>query len=122
MSLDPRQLGSRIQKLRKSLKNFSKNPTVEEVHDLRTRTRRVESILQALDLGSGGNERRILAGLKTLRKRAGKVRDMDVLTSDVIGLGQAAAVPLSASTGANFACPQKAQAGQYAWSGAGCSL
>jgi len=87
MPLDGRELDLRVQKLRKSLKGFSNNPTVDEVHDLRTRTRRVESILQSLDMDSASNERKVLGRLKTIRKRAGKVRDMDVFTRDVIGLG-----------------------------------
>jgi CHAD domain-containing protein len=87
MPLDARELDRRVQKLRKSLKGFPKDPTVDEVHDLRTRTRRVESILQSLGMASSGNERKILAGLKKIRKGAGDVRDMDVLTSDVVGLG-----------------------------------
>lgn len=86
MALDARELDSRVKKLRKSLKDFPKNPTVDEVHGLRTRTRRVESILDALAMTSG-NERKILADLKVVRKRSGKVRDMDVFTQDVIGLG-----------------------------------
>jgi CHAD domain-containing protein len=84
--LDARELDRRIQKLRKSLNGFPKDPTVDDVHDLRTRTRRVESILDALSMTSG-NEQKVLANLKLLRKRSGKVRDMDVLTQDVIGVG-----------------------------------
>lgn len=86
MPLNARELDSRVQKLRKSLKSFPQDPTVGDVHDLRTRTRRVESILVALSMTSG-NEQKVLADLKQVRKRAGKVRDMDVLTQDVIGLG-----------------------------------
>ena len=87
MPLDARELDNRVKKLRKILKNFPKNPAVDEVHHLRTRTRHVESILEALEMDSSRNGRKLLAGLQSVRKRAGKVRDMDVLTSDVIGLG-----------------------------------
>jgi len=87
MPLDARELDRRVNKLRKSLKGFSKDPTVDEVHDLRTRTRRVESILEALELDSSRAVRHLLAGLKAVRQRAGKVRDMDVLTSYVVELG-----------------------------------
>src|SRR5206468_7022199 len=34
MSLDPRRLEKPLSKLRKQLKNFSKRPTPEQVHDL----------------------------------------------------------------------------------------
>lgn len=86
MALDARELEKRVQKLRKSLKRFSRNPAVDEVHDLRTRTRRVESILHALDMDKAKNEEQILSALKSIRKRAGKVRDMDVLTGYIVGL------------------------------------
>jgi CHAD domain-containing protein len=86
MPLDVRELDSRVQKLRKSLKNFPRNPTVEEVHDLRTRTRRVESILTALNINSK-SERKLVAELKPIRRQAGEVRDMDVLTVHAVGLG-----------------------------------
>jgi CHAD domain-containing protein len=87
MALNSRELGHRLQQLRKSLKDFSRNPSVDQVHDLRTRARRVAFILEALELGSAGNERKILGHLKAIRTRAGDVRDGDVFTSHVVGLG-----------------------------------
>jgi CHAD domain-containing protein len=87
MPLDSSELDKRLKKLRKSLQGLPKDPTPDAVHDLRTRTRRVESILDALELDSGENEKKLLAGLKSVRRRAGQVRDMDVLTADVVGLG-----------------------------------
>lgn len=86
MPVNARELHTRVGKLRKSLKDFPKDPVVDQVHDLRTRTRRVESILNALELDFG-NEAKVLRMLKPLRRRAGKVRDMDVFTSYVIELG-----------------------------------
>ena len=67
MPLNSRELSRRLRQLRKSLKGFPKNPTVEEVHDLRTRARRVEYILEALELDSAGNEKRVLDHLKSIR-------------------------------------------------------
>ena len=87
MPLNSRELSRRLQKLRKSLKDFSRDPTVDEVHDLRTRARRVEYILEALELDSAGNEKKILGHLKSIRTRAGEVRDGDVFTSYIVGLG-----------------------------------
>jgi CHAD domain-containing protein len=87
MPLDVREIRRRVDKLRKSLKAVSKNPTVDEVHDLRTRTRRVESILQGLRPDRSKHEKRLERELKSIRRAAGKVRDMDVLTSYVVGLG-----------------------------------
>src|SRR3954465_14559967 len=87
MPLDVRELRRRVDKLRKSLKAGSKNPTVDEVHDLRTRTRRAESILQGLWRDRSKHGKRLERELKQIRRAAGKVRDMDVLTSYVVGLG-----------------------------------
>ncbi len=87
MPLDSRELDQRLQKLRKSLKKFPSDPTADDVHQLRTRARRVESILQALEMDSASNEKKLLSGLKSIRSRAGKVRDRDVLTGYVVGLG-----------------------------------
>ncbi len=87
MPLNSQELSRRLQKLRKTLKSVPRNPTVDEVHDLRTRSRRVELILEALEMGSSGNEKKILRHLESMRSHAGKVRDLDVFTSHVVGLG-----------------------------------
>lgn len=76
-----------IRELRKFLKRTPKHPTPENIHTLRTRTRRFEAALQALALDTAPNERRALRKLKKLRRRAGEVRDLDVLT------GYAAEIP-----------------------------
>lgn len=80
MALDPKQLFKPAKKLRKLLKNFSKQPTADEVHDLRTNTRKIEALVKALQLDSRGNEQKLLRTLNPVRRQAGKVRDMDVLT------------------------------------------
>ena len=80
MALDRERLRKPVKKLRKLLKKFSKQPDQGEVHDLRTNTRQLEVLLNALQLDSRGNEKKLLQTLATIRKKAGKVRDMDVLT------------------------------------------
>jgi CHAD domain-containing protein len=80
MSLDPAKLQKPLRKLRKMLKKLPPKPSPELVHDLRTRTRRIEAEFQALMLDSRPNEQRLLNELKPIRRKAGKVRDMDVLT------------------------------------------
>ena len=70
MPLDGRELDKRLKKLRKSLQDFPDNPTPDEVHDLRTRTRRVESILEAFEMDFRRNEKKLLAGLSSVRSRA----------------------------------------------------
>src|SRR6267378_702360 len=86
MSLDPQRIQKTVSKLRKLVKKSPKRPTPDQVHDLRTHTRRFEAAAQALRLDSKRNERRVLRALARLRKRAGKVRDMDVLTAHTSNL------------------------------------
>jgi len=81
MALEPDKILQPLRKTRKLLKQISNPPTPEEVHDVRTAARKMEASFQALSLDSYGNERRVLKHVVRLRKRAGKVRDMDVLTS-----------------------------------------
>ena len=68
-------------KLRKLVRKAPKRPTPDNIHDLRTYTRRFEAAASALKLDSRRNDRRLLRDLSRARKRAGKIRDMDVLTS-----------------------------------------
>lgn len=79
MPLDQDKLQSPIRKLRKSLRN--PKPSPEQVHKLRTRSRRVEAIISALSFDQDRNARRMLDAISAIRRKAGKVRDMDVLTS-----------------------------------------
>src|SRR5262249_5046943 len=81
MALDLHSIERTIPKLRKLLAKAPRRPAPEQVHDLRTRTRRFETTMEALALDSRSNERRALRDLARLRKRAGKVRDLDVLTA-----------------------------------------
>jgi len=76
MALDADQVHRSIRKLRKLLADPEVRPSAEHIHTLRTRTRRLESAMEALGLDGG----RLDSHLRRLRKRAGKVRDMDVLT------------------------------------------
>jgi CHAD domain-containing protein len=86
MSLDPDQIQKSVNKLRKLVKKAPKRPTPDQVHDLRTQARRFEATTEALHLDSKRNERRALRTLARIRKRAGKVRDMDVLTGHASSL------------------------------------
>jgi len=80
MALDKKKLEKPLLKLRKLLRKASKVPTPDEVHDVRTNTRRVEAAVEALQLGQRRKGRRLLRVTTPIRKRAGDVRDMDVLT------------------------------------------
>jgi CHAD domain-containing protein len=80
MALKTDRMRKSASKLRKLLKRVPKQPSPKQVHDLRTCTRRLEAGLDALGIDFRHNEHRLLRTLSRLRKSAGKVRDMDVLT------------------------------------------
>jgi CHAD domain-containing protein len=86
MELELGHVRKPLRQLRKSLKSLPSNPAMKEVHDLRTRARRVEAIVAALMPGNDRRARRLLKTLKPVRKAAGKVRDMDVLASKALSL------------------------------------
>ena len=80
MPLDPNQVDKPFKKLRKLLQKLPKQPSPELVHDIRTRARRVEATLTAFSLDQKRRGKRLLKAVTPVRKRAGKVRDIDVLT------------------------------------------
>ncbi|HTU52046.1 MAG TPA: CHAD domain-containing protein [Acidobacteriaceae bacterium] len=86
MAFDLGRVQKDIRKLRRFLKHAPKHTMPKKVHSLRTAIRRFEAAMQALALDSNANERRLLRKLAKLRKRAGKVRDLDVLTGYVADL------------------------------------
>jgi len=81
MSLNTDRIEKDVRKLGNLVKKLPRNPTPEEVHGLRTRVRRFEVELQASGLDAQSKEKWLLKQLARIRKRAGKVRDMDVLTA-----------------------------------------
>jgi CHAD domain-containing protein len=86
MALDPDKTRKILRKLRKVLKPASHWRSPEKVHDLRTRTRRVECLIHALKLDEKNSVRSLLKTLRRVFKQAGKVRDMDVLIAFTSGL------------------------------------
>jgi len=79
------ELQADLQKLRKSLQGASKELTPEDVHKLRTRVRRFLSLSGSNSLPSLA-EANLGKALKRIRKRAGRVRDMDVLTAHLAAM------------------------------------
>jgi CHAD domain-containing protein len=77
-----------LQKLRKQLNKFPSSPPPEDVHSLRTHTRRLEATVAALALAREKEPRRLLKLITPVRKAAGKVRDMDVLIGDALTLSE----------------------------------
>src|SRR3954466_4920669 len=86
MSFDIERIHKSSRRVRKFLRENSKRPSVNAVHKVRTSTRSLETTFTTLGLASKKNIKRLLRDLKLLRKRAGKVRDMDVLTADALTL------------------------------------
>src|SRR5687768_5951238 len=84
MAIDAERIQKPFRMLRKFVKSPSKRPGTDQIHDLRTSARRFETAVDALGIGSRKNERRLLRDLAKMRKRAGKIRDMDVLTGHVL--------------------------------------
>ena len=81
MALDRSQVLKPVKKLRKVVKKIDRQPSPETIHDLRTNTRRFEAMIEALGLDPQDIGKPALKSLTCFRKRAGKVRDMDVLTN-----------------------------------------
>jgi CHAD domain-containing protein len=80
MALDVGRAEKPVQKLRKLLKKMPATPSADDIHEFRTASRRIEATLQALPLDSAKRRRGMVKQIAQLRKRAGQVRDMDVLT------------------------------------------
>ena len=79
MPLDTKRLTNQSTKFLKSLKKLQEDDAPERVHKIRTRIRRLEATLSALEPRSR-RVKKLLATLKPMRRLAGKVRDMDVFT------------------------------------------
>jgi CHAD domain-containing protein len=88
MPLDVDRSQKSVRRVRKFLAKAPKNPAPEKIHDLRTSARRLEATVEALGLDSKRREKRLLRDLAQVRKRAGKVRDLDVFTGHLLGLPQ----------------------------------
>jgi CHAD domain-containing protein len=86
MKLDSGSVLKPVRNLRRSLKSLPKLPSVAAVHDLRTRTRRIEAIVATLPPGPDKLTRRLLKAIQPISAAAGKVRDMDVLADKVLAL------------------------------------
>jgi CHAD domain-containing protein len=86
MEVEPGDVEKLVRKLRKALKNLPSNLPVEDVHRLRTQARRLEAIVGALGLDRNKIARPMLKAVKTIRKAAGDVRDVDVLTAMALAL------------------------------------
>ena len=67
-----------LSKERRLLRKLTQNPTPDQVHGFRTTARRIEALLTAVLGRPGKNEKKLLKQLERVRRRAGRVRDLDV--------------------------------------------
>jgi CHAD domain-containing protein len=78
MPIDPKRSRLTFQKLARELTQLVKKPLPESVHKFRTNSRRVEALLSEVVVESRRNDQKLLRLLARLRKKAGRVRDLDV--------------------------------------------
>lgn len=78
MSIAPQRSRAVFRKLEQDLVKLCSKPRAENVHRLRTGTRRLQILLSELSPKLDGSQKKLLKLLSRLRKRAGKVRDLDV--------------------------------------------
>ncbi|MHB8215292.1 MAG: CHAD domain-containing protein [Candidatus Sulfotelmatobacter sp.] len=86
MSIAPQRSRAVFQKLERDLVKLSAKPQAENVHRLRTGTRRLQILLGDLSPELDRSQKKLLKLLGRLRKRAGKVRDLDVQLAALRGL------------------------------------
>jgi CHAD domain-containing protein len=67
-----------FRKMQRDLRRLSLDQQAETVHSFRTTTRRLEMLLEELISHRDRNQKKLLKVLGRIRKRAGKVRDIDV--------------------------------------------
>lgn len=85
--MEAERLQKPVRTLRKGFKNLKGNPGPKQVHELRTEAREIEAQASALK-GDGRKARRLLKAIKPVRKAAGHVRDLDVLTMNAMSLAE----------------------------------
>lgn len=78
MAFDSKRSRAVFEGLNRQVSKLSKASTPTSVHKFRTRSRRVETILRELAVERSRNDKKLLKLLKRCRRKAGKVRDLDV--------------------------------------------
>jgi CHAD domain-containing protein len=78
MPIAPKRCRVVFQKLEQDLAKLSSKPRAENVHRFRTGTRRLQILLGEFSSKLDRNHKKLLKLLGRIRKRAGKVRDLDV--------------------------------------------
>lgn len=78
MPIDLKRSRLAFQKLGREVTKLARKPAPESVHKFRTNSRRVEAVLSEVVPELNRNDRKLLKLLSRLRKKAGRVRDLDV--------------------------------------------
>lgn len=78
MTLTETRFKALARELSSAIARMKGNPSSKDIHRLRTSTRRMESFIDYLHPQMTGKQADALQNLSALRKRAGKVRDLDV--------------------------------------------
>jgi CHAD domain-containing protein len=78
MPIDLKRSRLAFQRLGRELTKLAKSPAPESVHKFRTNSRRVEAFLSEVAPVLNRNDKKLLKLLSRLRKKAGRVRDLDV--------------------------------------------
>ena len=78
MPLDQDLIRRNFEKLERHLSKLSTGSASENVHRFRTYSRRIEAFLDELDGKPSRNQKKLQKLLTKLRKKAGRVRDLDV--------------------------------------------
>src|SRR5213082_990714 len=78
MPVDEAQSRAVFQKLSRQLSKLANKPAASNVHKFRTYSRRVEALVEALVANPKRKDKKLLKLLARLRKKAGRVRDLDV--------------------------------------------
>jgi CHAD domain-containing protein len=86
MKIERKNAVEPLRELRRALKHLPGKPSAKQVHTLRTQTRRIEALVEALTPEKKKKAHRLLQSVTPMRKAAGEVRDMDVLASKALAL------------------------------------
>jgi CHAD domain-containing protein len=86
MPVDQSRCNGVFQKLGRQLTKAAKDPSPANIHKLRTHCRRVETVLDRLVPAPDRNTKKLIKLLTRLRKKAGRVRDLDVQSDALRGL------------------------------------
>ena len=86
MPFDLKACRQALRKLDRQTAKLGKEVSAENIHNFRTSSRRVETILENLSPDPDRNTRKLLKILSGLRRKAGRVRDLEVQTASLKNL------------------------------------